>query len=64
AGVLGPMLVNYIREFQINHGVAKAHAYEITMYIMCGMLLIGLLCNFAMSPVDERFHHRPEPPVP
>ena len=27
AGVLGPVLVNYIREYQIDHGVAKADAY-------------------------------------
>ena len=58
AGVLGPVLVNYIRQFQIEHGVAKAQAYSITMYIMCGLLLVGFLCNFAMHPVDERFHYR------
>ena len=58
AGVLGPVLVNYIRQFQIEHGVAKAQAYSITMYIMCGLLLVGFLCNLAMHPVDERFHYR------
>jgi MFS family permease len=58
AGVLGPVLVNYIRQFQIDHGVAKAQAYSITMYIMCALLLIGFLCNLAMRPVDERFHFR------
>jgi MFS family permease len=58
AGVLGPQLVNYIRQYQIDHGVPKAQAYSITMYIMCGLLLIGFLCNFAMRAVDEKFHHR------
>jgi MFS family permease len=58
AGVLGPVLVNYIREYQIDNGVPKAQAYSVTMYIMCGLLLIGFLCNFAMRPVDEKFHHR------
>ncbi len=61
AGVLGPVLVNYIRQFQIDHGVAKAQAYSITMYVMCGLLLIGLLCNLAMRPVHERYHARPAP---
>jgi MFS family permease len=62
AGVLGPVLVNYIRQFQIDHGVPKAQAYSITMYIMCGLLLVGFLCNFAMHPVNERYHYRaPEP---
>jgi MFS family permease len=58
AGVLGPVLVNYIRQYQIDNGVPKAQAYSITMYIMCGLLLIGFLCNFAMRPVDEKYHYR------
>jgi MFS family permease len=45
AGVVGPVLVNYIREYQIGHGVARAEAYTITMYIMAGLLLVGLVCN-------------------
>ncbi len=58
AGVLGPVLVNYIRQYQIDSGVPKAQAYSITMYIMCGLLLIGFLCNFAMRAVDEKYHYR------
>jgi MFS family permease len=56
AGVLGPVLVNYIRQYQIDHGVAKAAAYNITMYIMAGLLLVGLLCNLLVKPVDARYH--------
>jgi MFS family permease len=58
AGVLGPMLVNYIRQYQIDHGVPKAQAYSVTMYIMCALLLIGFLCNFAMRPVSEKYYYR------
>jgi MFS family permease len=64
AGVLGPVLVNYIRQYQIDSGVPKAQAYSVTMYIMCSLLLIGLICNLAMRAVDEKYHHRPESPVP
>ena len=28
AGILGPVLVNYIRQYQIDHGVPKAQAYN------------------------------------
>ena len=63
AGVLGPVLVNYIRQFQIDHGVARAQAYSITMYIMCGLLLVGFLCNLAMRPVNERYHFRSVAPA-
>ena len=38
AGVLGPVLVNYIRQYQIDSGVPKAQAYNVTMYIMAGLL--------------------------
>ena len=58
AGVLGPVLVNYIRQSQIDHGVPKAQAYSVTMYIMCALLLVGLICNVLMRPVEERYHYR------
>jgi MFS family permease len=61
AGVLGPVLINYIREYQIERGVPKAQAYSVTMYIMCGLLFIGLICNFCMRPVNEKHHYRPTP---
>jgi hypothetical protein len=54
AGVLGPVLVNYIREFQIGQGVPPAQAYNITMYVLAAMLVAGLLCNLAVRPVDDR----------
>ena len=54
AGILGPVLVNYIREYQIAIGVPKAQAYDITMYILAGMLVLGLICNLMVRPVAER----------
>jgi len=58
AGVLGPVLVNYIREYQIAHGVAKADAYTVTMYIMAALLVVGFIANLLVRPVDARHHHR------
>ena len=51
AGAAGPMLVGFIREYQIDHGVAKADAYTVTMYIMAGMLVLGFVCNLMVRPV-------------
>jgi MFS family permease len=56
AGILGPVLVNYIREYQIERGVPNAQAYNVTMYVLAGLLVIGLLCNLAVKPVAERYH--------
>jgi MFS family permease len=63
AGVLGPVLVNYIRQYQIDSGVPKAQAYSVTMYIMCGLLLIGFICNFAMSEVKSKYHYQAGSPA-
>ena len=54
AGVAGPVLVNYIREYQIHHGVPAEQAYNVTMYLMAGLLVIGFVCNLAVRPVAER----------
>jgi MFS family permease len=51
AGVLGPVLVNYIREYQIGRGIPKAEAYSVTMYLMAGLLLVGFAANVALRPV-------------
>ena len=54
AGVLGPVLVNYIREYEIGQGVPKADAYTTTMHIMAGLLIVGFVCNLLVRPVDRR----------
>jgi MFS family permease len=54
AGILGPVLVNYIREFQISHGVAPSNAYTFTIYILVAFLGVGLICNLAVRPVNQR----------
>jgi MFS family permease len=54
AGVAGPVLVNYIREYQIAHGVAKAGAYSVTMYLMAALLVVGFVSNWLVRPVDPK----------
>jgi MFS family permease len=54
AGILGPVLVNYIREFQIARGVPAADAYTFTLYVLAGFLAVGLVCNLAVTHVPER----------
>ena len=63
AGILGPVLVNYIRETQINAGVPAAEAYTVTMYIMAGLLLIGFICNILIKEVDKRHHMKERGPA-
>jgi len=56
AGIAGPVLINYIREYNITHGVPKAQAYNVTMYIMASLFVIGFIANFCVRAVDKRHH--------
>lgn len=51
AGVAGPVLVNYLREYQIDHGVAARDAYSVTMYVMAALLVGGFAANWFVGPV-------------
>jgi MFS family permease len=64
AAVLGPQLVNYISTYRKAHGVPRAEAYNLTMYLMAGLLLAGFMCNLLVHPVDERHHHDRKPDRP
>jgi MFS family permease len=55
AGILGPVLVNYINESQIQSGIPKSHAYDTTMYILSSLLLGGMVCNFLLKPVNAKW---------
>jgi len=56
AGVAGPVLINYIRAYEVANGVAKADAYTMTLHIMVILLLLGFVCNLLVKPVDEKHH--------
>jgi MFS family permease len=56
AGVLGPVLVNYIREYQLSIGVPREAAYNQTMYVLAGLLLLGLVCNLLVRPVSAKYY--------
>ena len=56
AGILGPVVVNYIREAQISAGVAPGPAlYTGTMYILAGMLVLGLVANSLVRPLADKW---------
>jgi MFS family permease len=53
AGVLGPVLVNGLREHQKNRGVPEADVYAVVLYVMAGLLAVGFVCNLLVRPVSE-----------
>ena len=56
AGVLGPVLVNYIREYLKSRGASGVALYAPTMYLMAGLLVVALVCNLSVRPVAARFY--------
>jgi MFS family permease len=55
AGVLGPVVVNYMREYQLGMGIPREQVYNQTMYILVGMLVVGLICNLMVKPLDQKW---------
>jgi MFS family permease len=60
AGVVGPLLVAYIRDAQLQAGVERALAYDRTLYILVGLLVIGLICNALVRPVASKWFMKEE----
>jgi MFS family permease len=55
AGVLGPLVIGYIRDAQIAAGVPRALVYDRTMYILIGFLVVGLIANALVRPVAAKW---------
>jgi len=55
AGVLGPALVNYLREYQLAHGVEKAGAYQTVLHVMAALLVVGFIANLLVRAVDQKY---------
>ncbi len=60
AGILGPVVVNYMRDYQLGLGIPREQVYNQTMYILVGMLVIGLICNLLVRPLDSKWFMTPE----
>jgi MFS family permease len=68
AGVVGPALIAGLRQSQLDQGVPKTEVYNLTLYIMAGLLIVGLMCNLLVRPVSAgrmiSDDTRGEPPPP
>jgi MFS family permease len=55
AGVIGPVLVSYMREAAISTGVPRSSVYDVTLYLLAGLLVIGLIANVLVRPVAHKW---------
>ncbi len=55
AGIIGPVLVSYMREAEIAAGVPRSAVYDVTLYLLAGLLVIGLIANALVRPVPHKW---------
>jgi len=56
AGIVGPALIAGLRQAQLDAGVPHNLVYDRTLYIMAGLLFVGLICNVLVRPVNEKHY--------
>lgn len=54
AGIIGPVVVNNMRDYQLALGIPASQVYNQTMLILVGLLVIGLICNLLIRPVAAK----------
>ncbi|MCV7209425.1 OFA family MFS transporter [Mycolicibacterium canariasense] len=56
AGILGPIIVNSVADSQAAAGKDGPALYTVSFTIMIGLLVIALVCNELIRPVDSKWH--------
>ncbi|PKV99650.1 nitrate/nitrite transporter NarK [Amycolatopsis echigonensis] len=56
AGVLGPLIVDGIADSQKAAGKTGPDLYQLSFWIMIGLLVVGFVANECVRPVKEKFH--------
>ena len=44
-----------MRDYQLGLGLSRDQVYNQTMYILVGMLVIGLICNLLVRPLNPKW---------
>ncbi len=55
AGLIGPWIVNNLRESQLAAGVARQNVYDTALLVLAGLLIAGFVCNLAVRPVARKW---------
>lgn len=63
AGITGPVLINYLREYQLASGLAGGEVYQMSLYLLAGLLIIGLISNLLVRPLKNGCQYDQEQPT-
>ena len=56
AGIIGPMLISYLREYQLAIGIPPDQAYNSSFKILALLLVLGFVLNLLIRPVNKKYH--------
>jgi MFS family permease len=56
AGILGPVVVNYLHDKRLAENVPVDQIYGPIFYVLAGMLALGWIANLLVRPVDSKWH--------
>jgi len=60
AGILGPVIVNYLHDMRVAQGVPRDQVYDLIFYILAALLVAGFICNALICPVHAKWHMKDE----
>jgi len=55
AGIVGPVVVNYMHDVRLEQNVPFDHVYGSIFYVLAGMLAVGFVANLLVRPVADRY---------
>jgi len=59
AGVIGPLMINALRNHELAHAQELARSYDSAFYVLAALLFVGLICNAMVRPVADRHFMSP-----
>ena len=55
AGLIGPVVVNYMHDTRLEAGVPYEQIYAPIMLVLAGMMVIGFVANMLIKPVADKY---------
>lgn len=55
AGIVGPVVVNYMHDTRLEAGVPFGQIYAPIMLVLAAMMVVGFVANMLIKPVDEKY---------
>jgi len=55
AGIIGPVIVNYMHDSRKAAGIAANQIYHPIFYVLAGLLVAGFIANLLIRPLDKKW---------